>query len=88
MKLKSNLHYIIFMAIFGTWIILLLSICQLFGLLSTSPPTFPRRIDPNVFTIFSIFSALSAISSFLMGLDKLGKLSTVKQHIRKRFNLD
>jgi len=86
MKLKNNLHYIVFTLIFTTWIVSMVIILEPFGLLKTYPPTFPRRIDPNIITVFSITSVLSTVISFLIGLDKLGKLSAIKENIRRRLN--
>jgi len=88
MNLKSNLHYVAFIASFSVWMVSLLIICQPFGLLSTSPPTFPRRIDPSIINIFSISSISSAICSFLIGMDNLGKLASVKEYLKKRFDIE
>jgi len=79
MKIKNVLFYV-FLASFITWTLSVIVVCSQIGLLSTSPPVFPRTIDDNAMTIFTISSFLSAASSFLIGLSTLKNLSYAKKH--------
>jgi len=82
-RLKSNLHYIIFSIAFSTWLVSLLAIYLPMSRWGT--PTFPVIIDNNILAIFLASTALSSVSSFLIGLDKLGKLPHAVNVIKQQF---
>ena len=83
MKMKETLQYAFFLTVLGIWFLSIITIYYPFGLLSTSPLTFPRKIDNSTMTIFLTSSVLSVVSSFFIGLSKLGKLSGLKRLIER-----
>jgi len=83
MKLKSNLHYIIFTMAFSIWLVSLLAIYL--PMTRWGTPTFPFVIDNNTLAIFLGSTVLSSVSSFLIGLDKLGKLPHAVNAIKQQF---
>jgi len=80
MTSKERLLYIFFIMMLSAWFVSLLAVY-----LPTSKfvtPIFPVVIDSHIFVVFSVATALSSLTSFLIGLDKLGKLSSIRNRIR------
>ena len=82
MKLKKNLHFVIFSVTFATWLVSLLAIYSPMSESVTS--TFPARTDDSALAVFLVSTVLASTISFLIGLDKLGTLSYIKKMIGHR----
>lgn len=80
---KKTLLYAFFIITFTIWLALLLVFY--FPTRVQTAPIISSVMDGAIRTIFLASTLLSSITSFLIGLDKLGMLSAMRNTIRKYF---
>jgi hypothetical protein len=83
MSLKKKFLYSFFIIILSTWFVSLLVLSLSTSIWGTR--TFPLTINAYVRTIFWVSTVLASSTSFLIGLDELGALSALKNHIKQYF---
>lgn len=79
-KLKRNLQYIVFTAVFSAWLVSLLAVYL--PVSNWVTPTFPSTVDNNALMIFLVTTALSSLSSLFVGLNMLGINSRLKMKVQ------